>query len=334
MKVLFPLIQAGSGADVFTHNLVSGLKQSSLAADIQHLPGWSGYIPPIMGKLCNSEGYDIIHSNLWNGFAFAGLKPVVATSHSAVRLPELKKYQSLSQKIFYRLVSRWEKSTLNSADTVCCVSKFAAQYLERMYGYSDTKIVYNGVNTNIFCPKIIEDNVNLKHEKSTIKLFFSGNTRLMKGFDLIPVIMKQLGNGYSLTLASGLRNQKKRNYQYNIVDLGRVEPNQMPQFYRDTDIFLFPTRLEGFSLTVLEAMSCGNPIVTTNTSSLPEQVIDGKGGFLCEMDNVKDFAESIRIIAEDSSLRREMGRFNRERVIAKFSLERMVQEYIKVYKKL
>lgn len=130
MNILFPLIKAGSGADVYTYNLVSGLNASSHAADIQRLPGWSGYIPPIMGKLCNSEGYDIIHSNLWNGFAFAGLKPVVATSHSAVRLPELKKYQSLSQKIFYRLVSRWEKSTLNSADADVCHSRlFDQDYL-------------------------------------------------------------------------------------------------------------------------------------------------------------------------------------------------------------
>ena len=91
---------------------------------------------------------------------------------------------------------------------------------------------------------------------------------------------------------------------------------------------------EGFGLSVAEAMACGKPVVTTNGSSLPELVIDEKGGFLCEMDNVKEFAESIRIIAEDASLRREMGIFNRNRVEKKFTLDRMVKEYIKVYKKL
>jgi Glycosyltransferase len=104
--------------------------------------------------------------------------------------------------------------------------------------------------------------------------------------------------------------------------------------YNYADIFLFPTRLEGFGLSVAEAMACGKPIVTTDCSSMPELVIDGKGGFLCEMDNVKDFADSIRILAEDSGLRRQMGTFNRARVIEKFSLDRMVQEYITVYKKL
>ncbi|HOJ97887.1 MAG TPA: hypothetical protein PK024_13730, partial [Methanospirillum sp.] len=63
MKVLFPLARAGSGSDIFTYNLVSGLHKSSVHADIQYLPGWSGYYPPLMGKLCNQTVYDVIHAN-------------------------------------------------------------------------------------------------------------------------------------------------------------------------------------------------------------------------------------------------------------------------------
>jgi glycosyltransferase involved in cell wall biosynthesis len=99
-------------------------------------------------------------------------------------------------------------------------------------------------------------------------------------------------------------------------------------------MLLFPTRLEGFCLSILEAMSCGIPVVTTNTSSLPEQIFDGKGGYLCPVDDVKAYAEAIRHLAEDENLRSRMGRFNRQRVLDHFTIEKMTQEYIKVYRKI
>jgi len=334
LKILFPLSQAGSGSDIFTYNLVFGLNTPSIQAEIQYLPKWSGYIPSFMGKMCNSTGYDIIHANTWNGFAFTRLKPTVVTSHSAVRLPELKKYQTISQHSFYKLVSKREASSLKTAMVVCCVSRFTAKYLEKMYGYSDSTIIYNGINTDIFCPIQNKKTSNYNVKDKKIKLFFSGNTRLMKGFDLIPKIMRELGEEYILTIASGLRNQKRSTPQNNIIDLGRIKSNQIHQFYQDTDVFLFPSRLEGFGLSVAEAMACGKPVVTTDCSSLPELVIDGKGGYLCPMDDVSAFAEAIRHLAEDENLRARMGRFNRQRVLDHFTIEKMTQEYLKVYRKI
>lgn len=334
MKIIFPLAKAGSGSDIFTYNLVSGLNNSSIQADIQYLPKWSGYVPSIMGKLCNPSNYDTIHANIWNGFAFTWLKPTVVTSHSAVRLPELKKYQNNSQRLFYRLVSKREASSLKTASAVCCVSDFTAKYLEKMYGYSDSIIIYNGINTDIFSPNEKEKRPNQKYKNKKINLFFSGNRRVMKGFDLIPKIMRELGEEYILTIASGLRNQKKSAPQRNIIDLGRIKYNQIHQFYQDTDIFLFPTRLEGFGLSIAEAMSCEKPVVATNCSSIPELLIDGKGGYLCPIDDVSAFAEAIRHLAEDEELRARMGRFNRQRILDHFTLEKMTREYLKVYRKI
>ena len=90
MNILFPLVRAGSGSDIFTYNLVSGLNNLSVHADVQYLPGWTGYVPSLMGRICRPEGYDLIHANTWNGFSFTKIKPTVVTAHSAVRLPELK----------------------------------------------------------------------------------------------------------------------------------------------------------------------------------------------------------------------------------------------------
>jgi len=81
-------------------------------------------------------------------------------------------------------------------------------------------------------------------------------------------------------------------------------------------------------------MACAKPVVSTNCSSIPELIIDKKGGFLCEVDNIDEIVEKIRILAADSSLRKEMGRFNRERVERHFTLKQMAENYLKLYQEV
>jgi glycosyltransferase involved in cell wall biosynthesis len=81
-------------------------------------------------------------------------------------------------------------------------------------------------------------------------------------------------------------------------------------------------------------MACGKPVVATNGSSLPELVVDEKGGFLCEMDNVQDFVERIRYLAGNEQVRKTMGMFNRDRVTELFTLEEMVNRYIRIYRSM
>jgi glycosyltransferase involved in cell wall biosynthesis len=335
-KILFPVIQAGSGTDIFTYNLVSGLNATSMTAIIQYIPGWSGYIPPIMGKWCNTKDINIIHANTWSGFAFKRDKPLVVTEHLLVHDYGFKRYKTLSQRLYHSLIYQYEKRSINAADTVVCISEYMQNKIEEIYGYSDSILIYNGIDNTCFKPISITEiplDVNISISPQKKILFFSGNTTIRKGGDLLPKIMNELGDDYLLLMSGGLRQNEKIKSR-NIISVGKLSLQDLVKMYNYADIFLFPTRLEGFGLSVAEAMACGKPIVTTDCSSMPELVIDGKGGFLCEMDNVKDFADSIRILAEDSGLRRQMGTFNRARVIEKFSLDRMVQEYITVYKKL
>lgn len=337
MNILFPLAQAGSGSDIFTYNLVSGLNNSSIQADIQYLPRWSGYVPSFMGKMCKSAGYDIVHANTWNGFAFKkNNQPLVVTEHHLVHDSIFQPYKTSLQRLYHTYIFQFEKKSINVADSVISISNYTKNKVEEVFDYFDSILIYNGIDEKIFKPLEVENhkiysNILLP-SKNTI-LFFSGNATVRKGGDLLPKIMNELGENYTLLISGGLRKSIHLNAP-NIISTGKLSLQELVEIYNYADIFLFPTRLEGFGLSVAEAMACGKPVVTTDCSSMPELVVDGKGGFLCEMDNVKDFAESIRILAEDSSLRREMGKFNRNRVEKKFTLDRMVQEYIREYKKL
>lgn len=335
-KILFPLIQAGSGSDIFTYNLVSGLNNLSVHADVQYLPGWTGYVPSLMGRICRPEGYDLIHSNTWNGFSFKGLLPVVVTEHLIVHEPFYKKYKSVPQRIYHSKIFYDERRSIFNSDVVVNISRYTQEKMKEVYGYDDSVLIYNGIDQELFKPVNTDDlQFRKKYNLPTGKkiLLFSGNPTIRKGGDLLPRIMKEVGDEYILLMTGGLRKEHVQTGQ-NIIALGKLTLPELIEIYNACDIFLFPTRLEGFGLSVAEAMACGKPVVTTDCSSLPELVIDGKGGFLCEMDNVKEYAESVRIIGEDPSLRRDMGKFNRERTIRKFSLNRMAEEYLRVYKKL
>lgn len=120
----------------------------------------------------------------------------------------------------------------------------------------------------------------------------------------------------------------------DLISVGSVPFEEMPNLYRDMDILLMPTVREGFGLSVAEAMACGLPVVASGCSSIPELIDDYKGGFLCPVGDVNVFAEKINILAESPSLRKEMGEYNRAKVEKMFTLNRMVNEYKKLFEEV
>ncbi len=89
---------------------------------------------------------------------------------------------------------------------------------------------------------------------------------------------------------------------------GLVPDAQLPSLYRSAEALLFVSLYEGFGLPVLEAMACGTPVVTSNTSALPE--VAGNSALLVDPTSVGQIADAIECILDDTSLRdrlRKMG---------------------------
>jgi glycosyltransferase involved in cell wall biosynthesis len=333
MKVAINQIRGNSGVDVWAQNLCRGLQDIGVSCNLDLLPTFYQFCPSLIPfrKTIHSDT-DIIQSHTWNGFGFRNKTPLVVTEHGVLHDPLLTPYKSLGQKLFHRHVFRFEQKSLDVADAVTCVSQFTQKKLESVFDYHDSIVIYNGIDTGLFKPTPVSyKQWNVADNKKI--LFFSGTPSSRKGADLLPKIMDLLGDEYLLLIASGARRGNNWG-RTNIRNLGNLNIIELIAIYSICDIFLFPSRLEGFGLSVAEAMSCGKPVVATDCSSLPELVEDGKGGFLCRMDDVNDFAEKIRHLAADEDLRREMGSFNRKRVEEKFEISRMVREYVKLYNSL
>ena len=116
-----------------------------------------------------------------------------------------------------------------------------------------------------------------------------------------------------------------------VVFTGYVAEAEKPEHFNLGDVFLFPSAMEGFGLTVAEAMSSGLPVVASNRGSIPELVVDGEGGFVCDPAGPGPFVEKLSLILGDQALGEKFGRANRERVERMFRWERCVDGTHRVY---
>jgi glycosyltransferase involved in cell wall biosynthesis len=102
-------------------------------------------------------------------------------------------------------------------------------------------------------------------------------------------------------------------------------------FYSKADVFLYPSHYEGFGLPVLEAMTLGTPVITSNTSSIPE--VTGDAAILIDPNDYMQLAEAILQVISDSQLRQNL--INKGKIRADlFSWERTAKETLKAYKSI
>lgn len=111
--------------------------------------------------------------------------------------------------------------------------------------------------------------------------------------------------------------------------LGRVPDAELPMWYNIATVFAYPSVYEGFGLPALEAMSCGIPVITSDTSALPEVV--GSAGLLLDPHDQAAWTAGLRDLLSDESRRVALGEQAR-RQAAQFSWQRCAQETLAVYR--
>ncbi len=118
-------------------------------------------------------------------------------------------------------------------------------------------------------------------------------------------------------------------YEDDIVFSGFVDDADLPVYYNAADVFVFPSRYEGFGLPPLEAMACGTPVIASNASCIPEVV--GDAAVLVDPDDVSGFAGAMASVLGDPSVAVEMRDKGAARA-GSFSWDRTARETIDVYR--
>jgi glycosyltransferase involved in cell wall biosynthesis len=156
---------------------------------------------------------------------------------------------------------------------------------------------------------------------------------LIRAFCSLP---QEIRNNHLLVIAGGKGWLSSDVYQ-TVVEMGAesrirfvgyVPEPDLPWLYCGATCFAYPSLYEGFGLPPLEAMASGIPVITSNTSSLPEVV--GAAGLMVSPKNEEELQSAIIKVLSDAGLRREMSREGL-RHSAKFSWENTARETLKVY---
>jgi sugar transferase (PEP-CTERM/EpsH1 system associated) len=112
------------------------------------------------------------------------------------------------------------------------------------------------------------------------------------------------------------------------------ERHDIPAILRGLDAFVLPSRAEGISNTILEAMACGLPVVATRVGGNPDLIEDGLTGRLVPSEDPMALADALLAFFAEPATARNFGRLARRECERRFSLERMVADYASIYDRM
>lgn len=120
----------------------------------------------------------------------------------------------------------------------------------------------------------------------------------------------------------------------HVTVLEPVPRNQMVGLYREADVFVLPTRREGFPMVILEAMAAGLPVISTPIGAIPDMVRDGEEGLIVPERDSAALTAALTQLLGDPALRTRMGERGRQRVSEVYSREVVVSQLEALYRRL
>jgi len=214
----------------------------------------------------------------------------------------------------------------------------------------DIAVIPQGVNLDEFRPLQDKDLADLKkkygiQEEDIVLIIVAtefhrkGLAELIKSLSIVKSERKNKNSLKLLVVGAGknipfdyFRFIEKLDLKNDIIFTGHVK--DLNEHYNLADIFVFPTKYEGFGIPVVEAMAAGLPVVTTNTAAGEDAVEPGKNGLLIDdPTNVMEIAEKMSILIEDENLRKQMGR-NARRTAKKFTWDETAKRTLEVYEEI
>lgn len=253
-----------------------------------------------------------------------------------------------------RLVHRYcTQAVLNGAARILAVSQFTKKDIQRLFGIADEKIevIYNAIDDRFrqgHATDADREFIAERYQTNYPFLLYAGRIsphkniiRIIEAFSALKAELdkedkypdlKLIIIGDEVSRHPDLRRAVIRSgVQNDVRFLGFVSIDTLRTFYDVAKVFVFPSLYEGFGLPPLEAMSHGTPVVTSNTSSLPEVV--GNAAVLVNPENVFEIMRAVHRVLLDQGMREKLKERGYEQV-QRFSWEDSAQRILRVYREV
>ena len=308
-------------------------------------PFWEQFVLP---KAALAEKCDLLDCTGNTGPVHSKV-PLVVTLHDIIYLESIslfKKSGTWYQKAgnMYR---RWiVPPVVRNCQKVVTVSVFEKERIRNFMGLGDNlTAIYNGVGRHF---GEIKDSTVLNEAKRKYNLpdkflFFLGNTdpkkntpNVLKAFAEFnaenggnyKLVMPDFEEDYLQTVLSAIGHPEARK---DIQLTGYIVNTDLPAIINQCEVFLYPSLRESFGIPILEGMACGAPVITSNTSSMPE--IAGDAALLVDPDNPQEIKNAIQKVIHDDKFSQELKEKGFKQA-SKFSWENMARQYLYLYKEV
>ncbi len=230
-----------------------------------------------------------------------------------------------------RLARKQEKQVFTAADRVVVTTERMQNYVVDQYNLKNSKmkVIPNYVLTDFFRP-----NKNGTYKSG--RIFFVGRLddqknlfALLEAIQGLNVELDIIGDG---SQRKALEKSAREN-KVNVHFLGNRPHTELPQYFNKAEIFVLPSLYEGHPKTLLEAMSCGLPVIGTDVSGIRELISHRKTGYLCGT-SPHQIRGAIQNVLANKILRTTMGKNARQFVVENFSLERVLKMELSLLEEL
>ncbi|ABK62543.1 glycosyltransferase family 4 protein [Clostridium novyi] len=196
--------------------------------------------------------------------------------------------------------------------------------------------IYKPLDKNM-CKSLLKEKYNITNPFVLYLGGFSARKNVPSLINSFLKVHSSLNDDYNLVIAGARKdlgeylNKKYSSLTNKIKFTGFIPQEELPIFYNACDSFVYPSLYEGFGLPPLEAMSCGIPVITSNTTSIPEVV--GNSGLLINPYSEDDISNSLVKLLNDKTLQETLSKRSLKQS-ARFSWQKTAKNTFEVYKKV
>lgn len=210
-------------------------------------------------------------------------------------------------------------------------------------GIIESRVINNGVNQEVFRPKDTAElrfKLGIPQDEMVLLYVVNSNMRTnpYKDFTTISNALDHL------------KKIKKSDQKFTFIALGtdgeevnedgvrmlyagfQTDTEVLSSYFNMANLYLHAARAENYPNVVMEALACGTPCVVTNTGGVPEQIKEGKTGWVVRFEGAKEMAERILLTSTDRAMLIQMRKNCRNWIVENHTLEHMLDEYLDFYK--